>query len=288
MLSGRHRAVFSKRPVFRPPVRAEEAGRNKRLRRGWREAPSVYGWRHPVCALEARRKGADATKADTCADFRHRAVGAPQHRRSALEPAREQVRVRRLAESAPELAAEVTAREASGTSKIIDTQRLEVAGVREISCAQEMPDRGDGTHSAPVCAPPDAACIGLRAIVLPHRSFSLAWLGVVTELAIRRSWCAHSTASVSGRRTRYRAAAARHPVTKADNEGWSLYGAQRSQPVATGGKSDTAENGSDERNPLPWVAMVRRGSTVRVRQRASSFACLADAFVVYAGGGRRL
>ena len=56
---------------------------------------------------------------------------------------------------------------------------------------------------------------------------------------------------------------------------WSLYGAQRSQPVAIGRKCDSRENGSDSRKPLPWVAtsfrgpkMVRRGSPVRVRKRA--------------------
>jgi hypothetical protein len=45
--------------------------------------------------------------------------------------------------------------------------------------------------------------------------------------------------------------------------------------MATGGKSSGRENGSDRPKPLPWVAtgcrrdgMVRRGSTVRVRQRA--------------------
>ena len=56
------------------------------------------------------------------------------------------------------------------------------------------------------------------------------------------------------------------------------YGAQRSQPVATGGKWEDADNGSDKRKPLPWVAthsvsrsMVRRGSPVRVRKRAPLF-----------------
>jgi hypothetical protein len=39
-----------------------------------------------------------------------------------------------------------------------------------------------------------------------------------------------------------------------DNEAWSLYGAQRSQLVATGRKWEGAENGSDKRKPLPWVA----------------------------------
>jgi hypothetical protein len=58
--------------------------------------------------------------------------------------------------------------------------------------------------------------------------------------------------------------------------GWSICGAQRAQPVATGGKLDTLENGSNRPIGNRWQPtatvsqrMVRRGSTVRVRQRAS-------------------
>jgi hypothetical protein len=43
-------------------------------------------------------------------------------------------------------------------------------------------------------------------------------------------------------------------VVMLDNEGWSLYGAERSQLVATGGKWEGAENGSGKRKPLPSVA----------------------------------
>jgi hypothetical protein len=50
--------------------------------------------------------------------------------------------------------------------------------------------------------------------------------------------------------------------------------------MATAGKWETAGNGSDRRKPLPCVAtacrrdsMVRRGSTVRVRQRALQRRC---------------
>jgi hypothetical protein len=64
-------------------------------------------------------------------------------------------------------------------------------------------------------------------------------------------------------------------VANADDKSWSAYGAQRAQPVATTRKCHVAETGSDKREPLPSVAtscrdpkMVRRGSTVRVRQRA--------------------
>jgi hypothetical protein len=58
-------------------------------------------------------------------------------------------------------------------------------------------------------------------------------------------------------------------------QAWSIYGAQRAQPVATGGKWDTLENHSNNliRNrwqPTATVSqrMVRRGSPVRVRKRA--------------------
>src|SRR2546429_5794338 len=54
-----------------------------------------------------------------------------------------------------------------------------------------------------------------------------------------------------------------------------LYGAPWLQRVAINGKSDARGSGENKPKPLPWVAtgcvrssMVRRGSTVRVRQRA--------------------
>ncbi len=57
---------------------------------------------------------------------------------------------------------------------------------------------------------------------------------------------------------------------------WSIYGAKRAQPVATGRKSKGRENGSNRPIGNRWQPtatvperMVRRGSTVRVRQRAS-------------------
>jgi hypothetical protein len=43
-------------------------------------------------------------------------------------------------------------------------------------------------------------------------------------------------------------------VVRVDNEVWSLYGAQRSQLVATGRKWEGAENRSHKRKPLRWVA----------------------------------
>ena len=68
-------------------------------------------------------------------------------------------------------------------------------------------------------------------------------------------------------------------VAKRDNTTWSLYGAAWSQPVAISGKSARRRSGENKPKPLPWVAtdcrrvrMVRRGSTVRVRQRALQIA----------------
>jgi hypothetical protein len=64
-------------------------------------------------------------------------------------------------------------------------------------------------------------------------------------------------------------------LANADNRGWSLYGAPWLQPVAISGKSRGRKNRRNEPKPLRRVAtgcrqkyMVRRGSTVRVRQRA--------------------
>ena len=57
------------------------------------------------------------------------------------------------------------------------------------------------------------------------------------------------------------------------------------QPVASGGKSSDRGSGRNKPNPLPPAAtgcgakcMVRRGSTVRVRQRALQKACTAAAY----------
>ena len=80
------------------------------------------------------------------ADLGDRAVGRPQQRRGALEPAGQQVGVRRLAERAPELAAEVRAREAGGAGHVVDAERLEVAGVGEVLGAQQVAGGRDECH----------------------------------------------------------------------------------------------------------------------------------------------
>src|SRR6266550_4354997 len=67
--------------------------------------------------------------------------------------------------------------------------------------------------------------------------------------------------------------------------GWSLYGAPWLQLVAISGKSDGRGRAENKPKPLPFVAtgcrekyMVRRGSTVRVRQGALQKACTAAAY----------
>ena len=67
----------------------------------------------------------------------------------------------------------------------------------------------------------------------------------------------------------------RRPWVLCRGPAWSIYGAKRAQPVATGRKCDRPENGSirpigNRWQPTATVSerMARRGSTVRVRQRA--------------------
>jgi hypothetical protein len=74
----------------------------------------------------------------------------------------------------------------------------------------------------------------------------------VTPLGLRRQREARARVAVSAERAQA-------------VEVWSVYGAERSQSVATGDKCDGGECGSNRQKPLPWVAtschrvrMVRR------------------------------
>src|SRR4051812_41555728 len=100
------RVVFSKRAALRTAVGAHDAGGHDRMRDGRREAGAVDGGGGPVDPGEAGGERADALQADAEADVGDRTVRDPEERGGALEPAGEQVLVRRLAERAPELAAE--------------------------------------------------------------------------------------------------------------------------------------------------------------------------------------
>ena len=86
---------------------------------------------------------------DREADVGHRAVGRPQQRRRALEPARQQVGVRRLAERAPELAAEMRAREPGRAGQVVHVERLEVPRVGQVLGAQKVASRRNEGHRVP-------------------------------------------------------------------------------------------------------------------------------------------
>ena len=107
-LARRRAAVFSK-PAGAggrtPAARRSGSGRA----RGRRVRRAVGGRGHAVDAAEARGERADAAQADVEADVGDRPVGVAQQRGRPLHPAGQQVLVRRLAERAPELAAEVRA-----------------------------------------------------------------------------------------------------------------------------------------------------------------------------------
>ena len=95
-----------------------------------REGRTVAGRRHAVGAREARGERADALQADRETDLGDGAVGVAQQRGGALEAAREQVGVRRLAERATKLAAEVSPREAGGAGEVVDARAARSNGRR--------------------------------------------------------------------------------------------------------------------------------------------------------------
>src|SRR5262249_42494225 len=109
MLRSSRGVVFSKRAVLWTAVETKDTRRDQRLGRGGRELRSVRGGRRAVHPCEAGRDRADALQADREADVGDRVVCRAQQRCRALEPPGEKVRVRRLAERAAKLAAEVCA-----------------------------------------------------------------------------------------------------------------------------------------------------------------------------------
>ena len=101
---------------------------------------------HPERPAEGRRERPDAPQADEEADVRHGAVGVAQQRGGALHPPGEEVLVRRLPERPPELAAEMGGREVRRLRERRDVERLAIAGVGEVLCAQEVPHRVHDAH----------------------------------------------------------------------------------------------------------------------------------------------
>jgi len=86
-------------------------------------------------AAERRRERAHAREPHVEADLRDAAVGGAQEVAGALEPAREQVLVGRLAEHAPEAAAEVARRHVRGAGERLEVERLGVPAVNEVARA---------------------------------------------------------------------------------------------------------------------------------------------------------
>ena len=138
-LSAGARFDFSKRAVS--PIRAQKARGDERAVRGRRVGEPVAGRRDAEPAGEAGRERAEALQADREADVRDRPVGHQQQRGRPLEPVREQVGMRRLAEDPAELAAEVGLREPGGRRHVVDRERLDVTRVHEVPGAQEVTRR---------------------------------------------------------------------------------------------------------------------------------------------------
>jgi hypothetical protein len=81
---------------------------------------------------EARGERADASQPDRKADLVDRTVGVAEECGRSLEPPGQQVLMRRLAEGAPKLTAEVRGREPRSLREGRDVQRLAVARVDQI------------------------------------------------------------------------------------------------------------------------------------------------------------
>src|SRR5947208_791582 len=151
-LAGPIAVVFSKTAVWRACVRLEHAGRNPDACGRRRITRPVRGGRHAERAAEARRERPDAAEADGEADVRDGAVGIAKEGGGALEPAGQQVLVRRLAEDAPELPAEVRSREPRSARELRHVEWLAVAGVDQVLGPEEVAGRRNGRDHRPSIA----------------------------------------------------------------------------------------------------------------------------------------
>ena len=120
---------------------------------------AVCGRGEPVRPAEGRRERPDAAQSDREADVCDRAVGVAQQRRRTLQPARQKVLVRRLAERPAELTAEVRLREARRASQLRHVERLAVARVGEVLRAEQVPRWIRRDHELPITSRL-ASCLG--------------------------------------------------------------------------------------------------------------------------------
>ena len=129
-----------------PPVEALQAERHSCLVGRRRELRPVRGGGDAVGAGEARDERAEALQPDREADVGNRAIRGEKQRGCALEPPRQQVLVRRLAERPAELAAEVRRREMRHPRERRDVERVAVTSVDQVLCAQQIAVRRMDDH----------------------------------------------------------------------------------------------------------------------------------------------
>jgi hypothetical protein len=127
-------------------VGLQDAGRHPHAGDRRRMRGAVGGRRRSVQPAEARREGADAPEADQEGDVGDGAVGVAQESGRALQPAREQVPVGRLAERAAELTAEVGGRQMGDAGEGGHVERLAVAGVDQVLRPEQVPQQMDVAH----------------------------------------------------------------------------------------------------------------------------------------------
>src|SRR5439155_4726972 len=149
-LAGALEVVFSKTAGLRPGPGLQDARRDPRAVRRRRMGGSVRRGGEAERASEARRERTDAPQPHREADVRHRPVGVAQQHGCPLEPAGQEVLVRRLAESLAELAAEVRRREVRGLSERGNVERIAIPGVGEVLRSEQVARGGNGLHGSGV------------------------------------------------------------------------------------------------------------------------------------------
>src|SRR5262249_38117701 len=143
-------AVFSKRAVSRAPVGAKDTRRDECVLGCRREVRAVGRWRHTKCPGKAGRERTDAPQSHGETNVGDGPVGGSQERGGPLQAPGQQVRVRRLAEGAPELATEMGTRQARGMRQVVHVERFEIAAVGRVLRAKQVACRRDEGHASSI------------------------------------------------------------------------------------------------------------------------------------------
>src|SRR5215217_4832983 len=107
-------------------------------RRRARPLAPIDAGRHTDQLAEASAEGANRRAADRKTDLRDAEIATTQQRHRALDAPRHEVAVGRLAEGAPELAAEVPGRHVRAAGQRLDVQRLGVLPVDPVADAAQL------------------------------------------------------------------------------------------------------------------------------------------------------